>query len=250
MFMIVLGGMDMKEKENRSFGLVLCLLLGILIGSLGTYYVLSTNYTNELNQTKKELNQKEEELEKLQNQQQEEEEETLKEITSDEIKRTYNEVLNGEMKPVLIYLNQKSTTYENRSFTDKERKEATCYYVKDREEEDLFVNKEEKESTILKEKFNPFVVELFGEAIESEEEEITCQYDLEKTDALYKVTKVIEDTEKEQIELTYDELNIEKLEEVGESDQLDYEQSDVVDQYQIVLKKVEDHYQIISNKKI
>ena len=55
MFMIVLGGMDMKEKENRSFGLVLCLLLGILIGSLGTYYVLSTNYTNELNQTKKEL---------------------------------------------------------------------------------------------------------------------------------------------------------------------------------------------------
>ena len=58
--MIVLGGMDMKEKENRSFGLVLCLLLGILIGSLGTYYVLSTNYTNELNQTKKELNQKEE----------------------------------------------------------------------------------------------------------------------------------------------------------------------------------------------
>ena len=245
MFMIVLGGMDMKEKENRSFGLVLCLLLGILIGSLGTYYVLSTNYTNELNQTKKELNQKEEELEKLQNKQQEEEE-----ITSDETKKTYNEVLNGEMKPVLIYLNQKSTTYENRSFTDKERKEATCYYVKDREEEDLFVNKEEKESTILKEKFNPFVVELFGEALESEEEEITCQYDLEKTDALYKVTKVVEDTEKEQIELTYDELNIEKLEEVGESDQLDYEQSDVVDKYQIVLKRVEDHYQIISNKKI
>ena len=64
MFMIVLGGMDMKEKENRSFGLVLCLLLGILLGSLGTYYVLSTNYTNEFNQTKKELNQKEEELEK------------------------------------------------------------------------------------------------------------------------------------------------------------------------------------------
>ena len=225
MFMIVLGGMDMKEKENRSFGLVLCLLLGILIGSLGTYYVLSTNYTNELNQTKKELNQKEEELEKLQNKQQEEEEETLKEITSDETKKTYNEVLNGEMKPVLIY-------------------------VKDRDEEDLFVNKEEKESTILKEKFNPFVVELFGEALESEEEEITCQYDLEKTDALYKVTKVVEDTEKEQIELTYDELKTEKLEEVGESDQLDYEQSDVVDKYQIVLKRVEDHYQIISNKKI
>ena len=40
------------------------------------------------------------------------------------------------------------------------------------------------------------------------------------------------------------------MEEVGENDQLDYEQSDVVDQYQIVLKKVEDHYQIISNKKI
>ena len=55
-----------RRKESRSFGFILCLLIGILLGSLGTYYVLTMNYTNETNRLKREINEKEDEIKKLQ----------------------------------------------------------------------------------------------------------------------------------------------------------------------------------------
>ena len=79
-----------KRRESKSFGFILCLLIGILIGSLGTYYVLSTNYTNETNRLKREINKKEDELEKLQKQKEETKEESI-DITSDDTKKEYNQ---------------------------------------------------------------------------------------------------------------------------------------------------------------
>ena len=116
---------------------MLCLLIGILIGSLGTYYVLSTNYTNEKNRLKREINEKEDELEKLQKQKEETKEESI-DITSDDTKKEYNQVLNQKLKPVLMYLNDTRTTYDDSDFTDLEMTNATCYYLKEQDDDSIF----------------------------------------------------------------------------------------------------------------
>ena len=55
----------MERRESHSFAIILCLVLGILIGSLGTYYVLSVNYTSKINELKREIKKKEDKITEL-----------------------------------------------------------------------------------------------------------------------------------------------------------------------------------------
>lgn len=257
-----------KRRESKSFGFILCLLIGILIGSLGTYYVLSTNYTNETNRLKREINKKEDELEKLQKQKEKTKEESI-DITSDDTKKEYNQVLNQKLKPVLMYLNDTRTTYDDSDFTDLEMTNATCYYLKEQDDDSIFEqeNNSDEQKTILFSKINPFVKTLFGVELVQEQldetilkdDKITCQYDKDMKEVLYKVTKIVDHQETDEIEITYDDISSvledeekkDQLEDYKKDDYFDYEESDVKAKYQLILKKTsDDTYQIISNKKI
>ncbi len=258
-----------RKRESRSFGFILCLLIGILLGSLGTYYVLSMNYSNETNRLKREINEKENEIKKLQNKQKEETKKESVDITADDTKKEYNQLLNQKLKPALMYLNHTRTTYDDSDFTDLEIANATCYYLKDQDDENIFEkgNNSDEKRTIQFSKLNPFAKTLFGVEIKKEQldetilkdETITCQYDKDMKDVLYKVTKIIDHQETGEIEITYDDISgvldndkkKDKIEDLKKDDYFEYEESDVQAKYQLVLKKVSNNeYQIISNKKI
>lgn len=258
-----------RRRESRSFGFVLCLLIGILLGSLGTYYVLSMNYTNESNRLKREINEKEDEIKKLENKQKEETKKESVDITSDETKKEYNQLLNQNLKPVLMYLNHTRTTYDDSNFTDLEMTNATCYYLKEQEDHSMFEKEDnsDEKKTIQFSKLNPFAKTLFGVEIKKEqldetilkEDKITCQYDKNIKDALYKVTKIIDHQETGEIEITYDDISgvleddekKDKIEDLKKDDYFEYEESDVQAKYQLLLKKISNsEYQIIRNKKV
>ena len=256
----------MERRESRSFGFILCLLIGILLGSLGTYYVLSMNYSNETNRLKREINEKEDEIKKLENKQKEETKKESVDITSDETKKEYNQLLNQKLKPALMYLNHTRTTYDDSSFTDLEMTNATCYYLKEQEDHSVFEKEEnqEEKKMIQFSKLNPFVKTLFGVEIQKEQldetilkdDKITCQYDKNMKDVLYKVTKIIVHQETNEIEITYDDISgvledDEKVTDLKKDDYFEYEDSDIKAKYKLVLKKISnDEYQIMSNKKV
>lgn len=258
-----------RRKESKSFGFILCLLIGILLGSLGTYYVLSMNYTNETNRLKREINEKEDEIKKLQEKQKEETKKEAVDITSDDTKKEYNQLLNQKLKPALMYLNHTRTTYDDSSFTDFEMANATCYYLKDQDDDSIFEkeNNSDEKKTIQFSKLNPFAKTLFGVEIKKEQldetifkdDKITCQYDKDVKEVLYKVTKIIDHQKTGKIEITYDDISgvledekkKDKLGDFKKEDYFEYEESDIQAKYQLVLKKVSDsEYQIISNKKV
>lgn len=258
-----------RRRESRSFGFVLCLLIGILLGSLGTYYVLSMNYTNESNRLKREINEKEDEIKKLEKKQKEETKKESVDITSDETKKEYNQLLNQKLKPVFMYLNHTRTTYDDSNFTDLEMTNATCYYLKEQEDHSMFEKEDnsDEKKTIQFSKLNPFAKTLFGVEIKKEqldetilkEDKITCQYDKNIKDALYKVTKIIDHQETGEIEITYDDISgvleddekKDKIDDLKKDDYFEYEESDVQAKYQLLLKKISNsEYQIIRNKKV
>lgn len=258
-----------RRRESRSFGFVLCLLIGILLGSLGTYYVLSMNYTNESNRLKREINEKEDEIKNLEKKQKEETKKESVDITSDETKKEYNQLLNQKLKPVFMYLNHTRTTYDDSNFTDLEMTNATCYYLKEQEDHSMFEKEDnsDEKKTIQFSKLNPFAKTLFGVEIKKEqldetilkEDKITCQYDKNIKDALYKVTKIIDHQETGEIEITYDDISgvleddekKDKIDDLKKDDYFEYEESDVQAKYQLVLKKISNsEYQIIRNKKV
>ena len=258
-----------RRRESRSFGFVLCLLIGILLGSLGTYYVLSMNYTNESNRLKREINEKEDEIKNLEKKQKEETKKESVDITSDETKKEYNQLLNQKLKPVFMYLNHTRTTYDDSNFTDLEMTNATCYYLKEQEDHSMFEKEDnsDEKKTIQFSKLNPFAKTLFGVEIKKEqldetilkEDKITCQYDKNIKDALYKVTKIIDHQETGEIEITYDDISgvleddekKDKINDLKKDDYFEYEESDVQAKYQLLLKKISNsEYQIIRNKKV
>lgn len=258
-----------RRRESRSFGFVLCLLIGILLGSLGTYYVLSMNYTNESNRLKREINEKEDEIKNLEKKQKEETKKESVDITSDETKKEYNQLLNQNLKPVFMYLNHTRTTYDDSNFTDLEMTNATCYYLKEQEDHSMFEKEDnsDEKKTIQFSKLNPFAKTLFGVEIKKEqldetilkEDKITCQYDKNIKDVLYKVTKIIDHQETGEIEITYDDISgvleddekKDKINDLKKDDYFEYEESDVQAKYQLLLKKISNsEYQIIRNKKV
>lgn len=258
-----------RRRESRSFGFVLCLLIGILLGSLGTYYVLSMNYTNESNRLKREINEKEDEIKNLEKKQKEETKKESVDITSDETKKEYNQLLNQKLKPVFMYLNHTRTTYDDSNFTDLEMTNATCYYLKEQEDHSMFEKEDnsDEKKTIQFSKLNPFAKTLFGVEIKKEqldetilkEDKITCQYDKNIKDVLYKVTKIIDHQETGEIEITYDDISgvleddekKDKINDLKKDDYFEYEESDVQAKYQLLLKKISNsEYQIIRNKKV
>ena len=168
-----------------------------------------------------------------------------------------------------MYLNDTRTTYDDSDFTDLEMTNATCYYLKEQDDDSIFEqeNNSDEQKTILFSKINPFVKTLFGVELVQEQldetilkdDKITCQYDKDMKEVLYKVTKIVDHQETDEIEITYDDISSvledeekkDQLEDYKKDDYFDYEESDVKAKYQLVLKKTsDDTYQIISNKKI
>ena len=146
---------------------------------------------------------------------------------------------------------------------------ATCYYLKEQDDDSIFEqeNNSDEQKTILFSKINPFVKTLFGVELVQEQldetilkdDKITCQYDKDMKEVLYKVTKIVVHLETDEIEITYDDISSvledeekkDQLEDYKKDDYFDYEESDVKAKYRLVLKKTsDDTYQIISNKKI
>ena len=125
----------MERRESHSFAIILCLVLGILIGSLGTYYVLSVNYTSKINELKREIKKKEDKITELETKEEKELEPV--DITSKQTKTEYNKILNSNLKSILSYFNFVRTTYDDTDFTDMELSEATCYYLKSNKEENF-----------------------------------------------------------------------------------------------------------------
>lgn len=256
----------MERRESHSFVIILCLVLGILIGSLGTYYVLSVNYTSKINELKREIKKKEDKITELEAKEEKELEPV--DITSKQTKTEYNKILNSNLKSILSYFNFVRTTYDDTDFTDIEMAEATCYYLKSNKEETFEKeNNTEEKKVITFDNLNPFIKQLFGVELNKDElddtlfkdNKLTCQYQKDMKDVLYKVTKVVNNQEEELIEITYDDIspvleNEEKKEEVEtlkKNDNFDYEKSDVKAKYELILKKIsENEYQIVKNKKI
>ena len=108
----------MERRESHSFVIILCLVLGILIGSLGTYYVLSVNYTSKINELKREIKKKEDKITELETKEEKELEPV--DITSKQTKTEYNKILNSNLKSILSYFNFVRTTYDDTDFTDME----------------------------------------------------------------------------------------------------------------------------------
>lgn len=265
----------MDEKHgNQSFTIILCLLIGVLVGGLGTYYVVSSNHSNELKKLERQLDEKTDELTKLNEESVKKEEESKKsvDITSDDTKKEYNKLLNKNLKSALTYLNDKDKTRADKELTDEEILKATCYYTKTEVKDAGFEETKETPSKNVKiiklDELNKYAKKIFGREIDKEklgsavlksDNKVTCDFNekLEESGP-YKVTKIIHNKEKDQYEVNYDDVSGYKtekdikglLDKLNLDDYFDYKDSYITGRYQLTLRKTSDGFHILNNKKL
>ncbi|MBS7021385.1 MAG: hypothetical protein KH135_06010 [Firmicutes bacterium] len=265
--------MDDKH-DNKSFTIILCLLIGLLVGALGTYYVVSSGHESKVKELERKLDEKTEELTKLNEDNAKKEEESKKSVdmTSDDTKKEYNKLLNKELKSVLTYLNDKDMTRADKELTDEELLKATCYYAKNEVKDASFEETKETPSKNVKliklEELNKYAKKVFGREIDKEklgsavlksDNKVTCDFNekLEESGP-YKVTKIIHNKEKDQYEVNYDDVSGYKtekdikglLDKLNLDDYFDYKDSYITGRYQLTLRKTNDGYHILNNKKL